>query len=351
MTVIRLKYVQKFKDRHGKMRYYFRRPGISVVLPGDPGSTEFMAAYQKAIDSQSEILEASKIKRIGAGSLDALAISWYSSASFAKNLQPITQKTYRNILERLRADHGDKPVALITSLAIRKIMLKQQDTPDAANITLKVLRAIMKHAVDIEMRPDNPAIGVEKLKVTSKGFHTWTEEEIDLYEAHWPIGTRERLAIALLSYTGQRRGDVVKMGPRSLRDGVLEFTQQKTGQEVAIPLHPDLKAIIDATVIGTSAFLVTGFGKPFTAAGFGNWFREKCDLAKVPAHCSAHGLRKAAARRLAEAGHTAHQIMAITGHTSLSEVQRYTRAADRRKMAKEAIGSIGRPAQKDNDQP
>jgi integrase len=126
--------------------------------------------------------------------------------------------------------------------------------------------------------------------------------------------------------------------------GVLTIDQGKTeGQDEAhleIPLHPKLRAIIDASpMVGVKTFLVTSFGKPYTAAGFGNWFRELCDAAGCP-DVSAHGLRKATARRLAEIGCSASQIASVTGHASIAEVQRYTKAADRKRMAREAIAKL-----------
>jgi integrase len=82
--------------------------------------------------------------------------------------------------------------------------------------------------------------------------------------------------------------------------------------------------------------LVTEFGAPFTAAGFGNWFRDRCNEAGLK-HCSFHGLRKAAATRLAEAGCTTEQIKAVTGHATLKEVGRYTKAADQARLARQAL--------------
>jgi integrase len=112
--------------------------------------------------------------------------------------------------------------------------------------------------------------------------------------------------------------------------------QQKTGIELAIPIHATLAAIIAETPANHLTLLTTQTGKPFSAAGFGNWFRDRCNEAGL-AHCSAHGLRKAAARRLAEAGCTMHEIAAITGHASLSEIQRYTKAADQARLARGAM--------------
>ena len=170
------------------------------------------------------------------------------------------------------------------------------------------------------------------------------------FEATHPIGTKARLAFALLLYTGQRRSDIVKIGLRHIQPdpqweyGVLVLDQLKTegGDEahVEIPVHPKLREIIEATpTVGVKTFLITHFGKPYTAPGFGNWFRELCDAAGCP-DVSAHGLRKATARRLAEIGCSTPQIAAILGHASLSEVERYTKAADRKRMAREAMAKL-----------
>ena len=176
------------------------------------------------------------------------------------------------------------------------------------------------------------------------GYRTWSEAEIERLESAYPVGSKARLAFALLLYTGQRRGDVVELGRQSIAGDLLIIDQGKTdgGEEahLEIPLHPKLRAIIEATpTVGVKTFLVTHFGKPYTAPGFGNWFRELCDAAACVG-VSAHGLRKATARRLAEIGCSANQIAAITGHATLKEVQRYTSAADRKRMAREAMAKL-----------
>jgi integrase len=173
--------------------------------------------------------------------------------------------------------------------------------PTAAKRFLSILRILLEHGVACGMIDVNPAATVKAPKNKTKGFHAWTEAEIIQFEAHYPRGTRERLAMALLLYTGQRRSDVVCMGRQHIRDGRLSLVQKKTEAEVSIPVHPELGDIIGSSGNGHMTFLVTAQGKPFTAPGFGNWFREVCDRARLP-QCSAHGLRKAAARRLAEAG-------------------------------------------------
>jgi len=174
------------------------------------------------------------------------------------------------------------------------------------------------------------------------GTYTLTsmiEVEIATFETRWPIGTRERLALALLLYTGQRRGDVIHMGRQHIAKGAIQLVQHKTKARLSIPIHPELQRVMDGTPSGNMTFLCTSNGKPFTAPGFGNWFREACDTANVR-DCSAHGLRKAAARRLAEAGCSPHQIASVTGHKTLKEVERYTKAANQERLAQDAMRKI-----------
>ncbi|MBX3476673.1 MAG: tyrosine-type recombinase/integrase [Brevundimonas sp.] len=218
---------------------------------------------------------------------------------------------------------------------------KLKDRPAAANNLIKVLRWLMAFAVERQIRGDNPATGVKPLKYESDGFHTWTEAEISRFEKHWRLGTRERLAFDLLLYTAQRSGDVRQMGRQHLSgDGFIRVKQEKTGAELEIPIHPRLNASLDQLPRGQMLFLQTQFSVGFTAAGFGNWFRSACVAAGV-ANCSAHGLRKSAATRLADAGCTEAQIMAVTGHSTTKEVQRYTAKRDQRRLATDAMARIG----------
>lgn len=337
------KYVHGFTDRHGKPRFYFRRAGFKKVpLPGLPWSPQFMAAYEEALAGQPAQLGSAKVVP---GTLRALAISYYSSLDF-RSMKASTQSVYRNIVDRFcketdkdGRDFGDKRAALLQREHVIKLMAARAEKPESANGLRKALRAMMKHAVDIGMRVDDPTRDVRAIRVKSDGFHSWTDEEIVQFEGRHSIGSRARLAFALLLYTGQRRSDVVRMGRQHMRAGVINLRQIKTGAELDIPVHPTLAAIIAETPSNHLTFLTTQFGQPFKAAGFGNWFRERCDEAGLK-HCSAHGLRKAAARRLAEAGCTEHEIAAITGHASLREITRYTKAADQKKLAASAMEKV-----------
>lgn len=331
------KYCQGFVDRHGKARWYYRRPGWKrIPLPGLPWTPEFMAAYEMAEAGQkAEIGE----KQTPPGSISALVASYYRTSDFT-GLSDSTKTTYRGIIERFRADHGDKRVAHLQRQHVQKIIGEKSETPAAANNLLRMLHLLMRHAVDLGWRGDDPTQGVRKIRHKSGGFKTWEEHHIEAFTAYHKPGTRAHLALSLLIYTGQRRSDVVRMGRQHVRNGILSVIQQKTGQDVHVPLHAELKASLDRLPLDNLTFLVTAQGKPFSPAGFTNWFRDMTREAGLPDGLSPHGLRKATCRRLAEAGCTPHEIMAISGHRSLAEVTRYTVEAGRKGLAQRAVDRL-----------
>ena len=330
-------------DRHDTRRVRFRKGRFTTYLTGTPWSEDFMRQYAAALDgvkasapTTSGELGASRTK---SGSVSALVVRYYRSPEF-KALKPSTQVVRRRIVEHFRNAYGGLPVNRLTRQNVRDIIGAKADTPHAANGLLKVLRVLLGYAVTSEMIEDSPAVGVKLYRASGGGFHSWTEPEIAQFEARHAVGTRARLAFALLLFTAQRRGDVAKMGWQQLcatPDGdAIVLRQEKTDTPLVIPIHPDLARVLAATPRSNLTFLVTRTGAPFTAGGFGYWFRRRCDEAGLP-HCSAHGLRKAAATRLANAGCSSDQIRAITGHRSLTEVANYTRAADQRRLARQAM--------------
>lgn len=344
MTTIRLKYVTTDVDANGNVRHYFRRPGQRKIrLRGLLGSEEFMQAYQAALAGRLAPSTQPKISPPPKGSFRALCVAYYGSAHF-RRLDPGTQSWQRRHLDAIAAEHGDKPVARLEPRHIRKWRDAKSDTPAAANTMLKALRSLFSWGEEYEEVDRNPVRGVKNMEYVSAGFHSWTMSEVAQFEQRHPIGGMARLALALLLYTAGRREDAVRLGPQHLKDNRLRYVQAKNENrrpvEMDIPVPADLAAIMAATpLVGHSTFLVTGYGKPFTANGFGNWFKKRCREAGLP-HCTAHGLRKATAARLAERGATPHEIMAITGHRTLEEVERYTRAAQKPGLADSAMARL-----------
>jgi len=213
--------------------------------------------------------------------------------------------------------------------------------PGATRTLMKRLNSVFVFASARGLVIHNPFAGV-KLPREGPGFRAWSDDDIQRFLDHWPEGSRPRLAMLLLLHTGQRRSDVVRMGRQHLRSGVLAVAQSKgrAGQpqvSLQIPLHPDFVAQLQALPKADPTFLTTVYGRPLTPEGFTNWFSDCAAKAGLPSGCSAHGLRKAAARRLAEAGCSAHQIAAITGHKSLKEIERYTQTARQTRLARDAM--------------
>jgi integrase len=354
VTVIKLKFIDRFVDRHGRERFYFRRDrGPRIPLEGRPGSPEFMASYERAVIG--EMPERGPKLRGAPGTFDRLTQDYFTAPEFLR-LAPSSKKSYRSVIERLIEDEGigHRLVREMNREHVRRIISKRVETPGAANSVLQKLKVLIHFAIDNNWRKDDPTLRIKKY---AKGeFHTWTEDEIAQFERRWAAGTTERLAFALLLYTGQRRSDVVTMSWADVNDGTISVVPLKTkrtsGVKLWIPIHPALQEVLDAAGPKEGeTILKTAFGAPFTSNGFGSGFMAvKIDKAGLPKRCVTHGLRKAAARRLAEAGCTANEIASITGHATLQEVSRYTKAAEQRTLAQSAMRRLSVPKPKVDSQ-
>lgn len=331
------KYTHQFVDRSGKARFYFRRFGKRVALPGLPWSPEFMEAYEIALhaDPSAQPKPSSKAR---SQTFNALAASYFGSEEFS-DLAPETRSARRRLIEKFRAQHGDKRVAHLRKDHV-ETMLASIPKRHAKRNWFKAIRGMLKLAVKLNMRGDNPTDSIKLGKLPkSGGFHTWTNDEIRRYRDFWPLGTQQRLTMELALEMTMRRADVTKYGPQheDRETGTLAFRHTKNGSDVVIPITPELRAAIDACPTTHLTYLYTRGGAPRSAKALGGDFRRWCDLAGLPKFCSLHGLRKGGARRLAEASATPHEIMAVTGHKTLSEVERYTREVDHKKLARSAM--------------
>lgn len=336
LAKVRLKYVNTFRDRHGKMRAYFRRDGASIALP-PPDHPGFAAAYDAALkETQPE----PKLPR-NAYSFDALAKVYFASPAFT-GLKEGTQRAYKSTLRQFLAKYGDRSVLTIEYEHVSAIIGGMAETPGAANNTLKRLRALFAIAKRLKWITTDPSEGIGYFK--GKEIHTWTAAEHTAFVKHWKPGTMPRLAYMAHLHTGQRRSEIVRLPMPKSAGEPFRLMQEKTSatvdRETPDRLEIPLTSILWEEIQRHERrpmLLVTSFGKPFTANGYGNWFRDACQAAGLPKRCSSHGLRKSAAKDLAEAGCSAHEIQAITGHKSLKEVERYTRAAEQKRLAKSAL--------------
>lgn len=324
-----------YNDRHGVRRWRYRHKGRSVELGKTFGSDDFKRRYEAAEQGAGQGVGSS---RTAPGTMDALIVSFYRSPAF-KKVSSSTATNYRHTIERIRKAHGSKRVAMIRRRHIMGMMAEKAETPNAANFTLRMMRQLLSHAVDLEMIDVNPARDIKRFAVGGDGHHTWTDAEIEAFYSFHPHGTVAHTAMTLMLYTGAARSDAVRLGWGNLEGERVSYKRQKTGQRVDIPIHPDLDLVLADLPRDAFTFLQTRSGRSRSSNGLGNQMRKWCDAAGLP-DCSSHGLRKACATRLADAGATPHQIAAVTGHKTLSEVERYTRAADKASLADTAMGMI-----------
>lgn len=234
----------------------------------------------------------------------------------------------------------DFPLSKMTTDAVEVLRDRKLDTPEAGNGRVKAMRQVFKWGVKKKLAPSNPARDVESFKSGSTGFPMWTPEEVRQFEKHHPVGSKARLALALLLYTGQRRSDIVRFGKQHVKDGKLIFTQHKgrnrNPKKLILPILPALQQVIDGSPCGDLTFLVNDWNRPFTPDGFGNKFRDWCDHAGLPGR-AAHGLRKLSATISANNGATSAQLMAVFGWSSLRMAELYTRGADQKRLAESAM--------------
>ncbi len=323
-------YLHRERNRHGRMVWYVRvnRQTPRVRIYGEFGTLEFMAEYKAALDGVKMPRQGLAIR---ADSFEWLVNQWKKSSDWYLTAEA-TKKQRDNILDRLLAENGTAPFAAITSQHILEGRERRMKTPAAANNFLKTMRALFKWAVGATHAKSNPAESVKLLPHEGEGFEPWTEHDVAAYRQRWPLGTRERLAMELLLWTGLRRGDAARLGRQHVRDGIAYLKAEKTGEDLTIWIVPELAEAIEAGPTGDLAFICGKGGEPLTKESFGNMFRVYCNAAGVKA--SAHGLRKLSATMAANRGATEKELQAFYGWKTNTQSQTYTRRANREALSK-----------------
>jgi integrase len=324
-------YVNREVSRHGKVTWYFRKgDGPRFRLHGVYESPDWLADYDAALAG-----EVRKTPTEIAGTLHWLVQRYYESTAFV-GLKEATQKQRKSILNRVvNGDGGSKKLSEITTKKIAEGRDKRSATPAQAVAFVKAMRGLYKWATEAQLVAIDPTIGVVAADPKTDGHHTWTIEEVRQFETRFPIGTRPRLALDIMLYTGMRISDAILFGRQHVRGGVIGYRSLKTGTDVVIPLLEPLRQSIEATPGCDMAFMATEFGTPWASVNScGNWFRKQCRKAGVPGR--AHGLRKAGATIAAENGASDRQLMAMFGWSTERQAGVYTRRADRTRLAQVA---------------
>lgn len=321
--------------RHGQTVWYVRiGKGPRIRIKGVYGTAELMANYDAAICGEH---------RVSAASVKAASLAWlierYRDSAAWRSLSMATRRQRESILKQVIGTAGNKPFTQITEATIAAGRDRRADTPFQARHFLDTMRGLFAWAEEAQHVRANPAAKVKYPVLKSgDGFPVWTEQEVAAYEARWPLGTRQRVWLAFLLYSGLRRGDAVLLGRQHVRDGIANIRTQKTKTEVHIPLLPPLIEALRVGPTGDLTFICGANGKPLKKESFGNMFAEACRPAGV--NKSAHGLRKIGATRAANNGATVAQLNAIFGWTGTQMASLYTQAADRARLARDAMGKL-----------
>jgi integrase len=324
--------------RHGRIVWYVRiGHGPRIRLRAEYSTPEFEAEYRAALEGR--LVEQRK-RETAVGSLTWLFDRYRETVAWT-GLSIATRRQRENIMHGVLAQAGDESGATIKRAHIVAGRDRRAGTPAQARNFLDAMRGLFRWAVDAGYLKADPTTGVKNpARPKTGGFPVWTEDDVAKYEAHWPIGTKERVWLDVLLYTGLRRGDAVQLGRQHVREGVARIRTEKSQDQVTvtIPILPALAATLAAGPCGELAFICGEGGKSLTKESFGNMFRDACRAAGVAK--SAHGVRKIGATRAAENGATVAELEAIFGWQGGGMASLYTRAADRARLAKGAMSKL-----------
>jgi integrase/recombinase XerD len=346
----KLKFIQHWTDEHGRKRYRFRRrgyPRVELPVNSEPSSPEFQAAYYAALRGEATQQAIATIAtRGGSGSVKDAIDRYLASTTFIDDYSASTKALRRPILNSVGRLVGSLPLARMDRPWVER-WLETAPTKGVKRTRLLALRPFLQWAVNpMRLLEADPTEAIKVKARGSTGHHTWSDEQIAQFRAHHPLGSKARLALELLLAVAARRGDGISLGHQHVKDGWLVFTQEKNRRrkpvKVETPIAASLAAAIEACPSSPESltFLTNEWGRPFSRKSFNTWFRQQVAAAGLPDTCVPHGLRKAGCRIMAENDCTPHEIAAVSGHASLKEVERYTKAADRKRLAARAQAKV-----------
>jgi integrase len=327
--------------------------GPDKPLPGD--CLAFLAAYQTAMTEAVAVKPGER--RAAHGSVAWLVGEYFGSLDFVGRPKSVQVKHRRHI-EDFRVRRGDRMVKGLEQEHFEQRLATMLQTPAAGNQWLVAMKDLMAYAVKRKVISGNPVVGIAKrASANPDGHHTWTQDQVTAFRKKHGIGTKARLAMELMVRLAFRRSDVIRLGPPDVRSNILRYVQHKMREHspsrVEVPMPTELNGIIRQTPgTGIKRWLLDGNGNDFTESAFSHWFADMCDAAGLPRKqkpngervrlCTPHGLRKRCCTDMAERGCTAHEIMAVSGHLTLKEIERYTKMADRARNAKAAMRKAGK---------
>lgn len=331
-------HLQRERTRHGKTVWLVRiGKGPRTRLRAPYGTPEFDAEYVAAINGETL---PGRPEAVSKASLQWLWDSYRQTSAWTV-LAPPTRRQRENIMRHVLKESGIKPYAAIRKSHIVAGIDRRAGAPCAARNFLDTMKGLFGWALEREHVGSDPTDAVKAPKRRKgPGFPAWTRDDIEAYQRRWPLGTRQRVWLDVILYTGLRRGDLARIGKQHVRNGVASLRTEKGGETITVtlPVLAVLQRTLDIGPIGDLAWISGARGEPFTKESFGNCFSEAARQAGI--RKSAHGVRKVAATIAAENGATAHELMAIFGWVNIRQAEVYTREAERARLAAGAMGKL-----------
>jgi integrase len=331
------KYVSSFVDRHGLERLRFRKTGYkSHYFKAAFGTGAFESEYRQCL---GEFPLASSAIQWPDHSVGHLVDLYYQSTGWARLKADSSRQTYSRILDRFTLEYGLRDARTLKAIHLDAIFARMADRPAAAANLRKALGRVWRFAKKFGLVRENILLETDAITQRSRGFYTWTLADLDAFRARWPLGTKERVMFTLALWTAGRRCDLHLMGWHNVDGDWLYFHQIKVDEDHAIPISGELAECLARVPRSQSAFVVKENGQPYSRESYSNMF---CDARKAAGLSvgSLHGLRKSMATRLAEAGATDAEGMAILGHRKAETFAHYRGAADRKKLARSGMDKL-----------
>jgi integrase len=339
VAAIELKYVNSFTDRHGTLRFYFRKGGKRIAALPPPSSPTFSKEYNGLLAEHAPHVIARQGRGVGAieGTLKWTVFKYKSESDDWKKLKASSKEIYNRRLDYLCERYGAAELKSFTERGVRRIRNRLKEHPSVADAVVDMVGRLWRFAkehLDMDDLGPNPATEVASIHTEHESHPAWPEALCEAFEKL--SNPRLVRAYFLLRYTGQRRGDVAKMH-RSQFDGTaISVVQEKTGTPCWIPAHIRLREHLAGTGIDGEFLLTSTRGGPFRATSLTTMICDACIALGFPGF-SPHGLRHLAGAALAEAGCSMDEIMAVLGHLTEDEARAYVQTARRKVMAKSAM--------------
>ncbi|GAB5375010.1 MAG: hypothetical protein AcusKO_14720 [Acuticoccus sp.] len=325
--------VTRVTDRHGKVRWRYRHRGFSTYLSGAYGSAEWRAAYEAAVEGAK-----APRSRAEPGSIDWLIGQYVGSLSFHKT-SDIRKKNLLGLLNWVSGAAGHLPFDRLEVRHVEALMARKSG-PAAANNVKKTISLLYNYAgKKLGYVGPNPARFAERMKTNTDGYHTWSDAEVELFLARHAPGSKARLVLLLALNTGMARKDLVRVGRQHLNNNRITYRRHKTSVPADLPVLPELAEELRHLPADRMLFITQDRkDAPYTPESLGNWFKDRCREAGVPG--ALHGLRKAGATRLANAGATEWEIASYLAHTDTSQASIYARKANRARLADSGFAKL-----------